>query len=234
MNRKPARGGPHPFELFFEPDEIDQICEQALRSRGLFPSEPRPVRIDKFVEDHFPSCITDFDDFGAGILGGVAFRPDGELERLWVSRTLAEDPSQVAQRRVRSTFAHEAGHGMLHGCLFVDDGQMDLLATSTQEARRILCRAEDIAPTVELHHARGWWEVQANRAIGGLLLPKELVRMAVQPFAQAATPFGGLILVESRRESAVREVAECFEVSAAVARIRLQKMFAPNGVPMLQ
>ena len=234
MNRKPTPSGPYPFELFFEQGEIERICANVLKDNNLFPSSPQPVRIERFIEKQFPLSTTYYDDIGAGILGGIGFRPDGEVEAVFVSKDLAADSSVVAQRRVRATFAHEAGHGLLHGCLFIDDGQMELLACGPGAERRINCRDEDIASANRFIRAQKWWEVQANRAIGGLLLPKELVQMAVQPFSEEADPFGGLILIESQRESAVREVAECFDVNPAVARIGLERMFPANAFDSLQ
>ncbi len=234
MRRKPTPGGPYPAELFFEPGEIERICEDALRASGLLPPEPRPVRVERFLEKHFAGCTIHYEDQGPRILGSTAFLPDGKVRAVCVSKTLAEDPGVAAQRRVRSTLAHEAGHGLLHGCLFIEDGQMYLLAEPIQKERRILCRDEDIAPEGGGVSWTRWWEVQANKAIGGLLLPKALVALAVQPFAQPETPFGGLLLNETLRDTAVKEVARCFDVSHAVARIRLEKLFPIDAFSSLQ
>jgi hypothetical protein len=44
-----------------------------------------------------------------------------------VSRFLEEQNTVPARRRVRSTAAHEAGHGLLHGPLFMETNSPDLL-----------------------------------------------------------------------------------------------------------
>ncbi len=234
MNQRLTPGGPYSFALYYEPAEIERICENALKGRNLLPSEPQPVRIERFIEKQFPLSTTYYDDVGVGILGGIGFRSDGEVEAVFVSKALADDPSAVAQRRVRATFAHEAGHGLLHGCLFIDDGQMDLLASDTNTERRFRCREEDVASAIRYTQTQKWWEVQANRAISGLLLPRDLVQMVVRPFGREADPFGGLTLIEKRREAAVREVAECFDVNPMVARIGLERMFPANAFDGLQ
>ena len=234
MNQKPTPGGPYPFALYYEPGEIERICESALRGNNLLPSTPQPVRIERFIEKQFPLSTTYYEDIDAGILGGIGFRPDGEVEAVFVSKALADNPGAVAQRRVRATFAHEAGHGLLHGCLFIDDGQLDLLTSDTNTERRFRCREEDVASASRCVQTQKWWEVQANRAISGLLLPRNLVQMIVRPFGREADLFGGLTLIEARREAAVREVAECFDVNPVVARIGLERMFPANAFSALQ
>jgi hypothetical protein len=51
--------------------------------------------------------------------------------------------------------------------------------------RRFLCRPGDIDPAAASRPTRAydglWWEWQANRAIGGFLLPKNLVLIALVP-----------------------------------------------------
>src|SRR5713226_7829376 len=59
----------------------------------------------------------DYDDLPQQILGYTQFGPRG-VERIVVSRRLAEEDSDVARRRDRATLAHEAGHGLLHAHLF--------------------------------------------------------------------------------------------------------------------
>ena len=106
MNQRPTPGGPYPFALYYEPGEIERICENALRCHDLLPSEPCPVRIERFIEKQFPRSTTYYEDIGPNILGGIGFRPDGEVEAVFVSKKLADDPGVIAQRRVRATFAH--------------------------------------------------------------------------------------------------------------------------------
>jgi hypothetical protein len=112
--------GPFAFRLYFEDlAEIDGICLEALRSQSLLPSEPAPVRIDRFVEKQFKAPLR-YEDLGPEHLGCTIFNSSGAVEAILVSRLLEEQDTTPARRRVRSTIAHEAGHGLLHGPLFVE------------------------------------------------------------------------------------------------------------------
>ncbi len=230
MRRIPTPGKEYPFQLYFsELDEIDRICLAALRQQNLLPEVPAPIRIDRFIEKQF-GCPLTFDDMDPGFLGCCVFNPTGLVERIAIARFLGEDERPIAQRRVRSTYAHEAGHGLLHGCLFVEEQTPDLFTNHHEEKqrRRFLCRDGEVGQLSDRCYDGKWWEFQANRAIGGLLLPKLLVAEAVKPFAKVISPLGALVLEDSRREAAVHEVAAIFEVSQAAARFRLGEIFSQN------
>lgn len=91
---------------------------------------------------------------------------------------------------------------------------------------RILCRDNDIRPGEGRRSYDGrWWEWQANRAIGGFLLPKELVKQAVSPFVDQSTFMKSPSLSPAARQKAEKEVAEIFDVNPVVARIRIYEFF---------
>src|SRR5215471_10457221 len=136
MRKVPTPSGPLPFQLYFEDlGEIDEICLEALRSQSLLPSKPAPIRIERFVEKQFKTALR-YEDLGPDNLGCTIFNWSGAVEAILVSRSLEEQNTVPARRRVRSTVAHEAGHGLLHGSLFTDGNFMDL----GENQRRILCR----------------------------------------------------------------------------------------------
>ena len=235
MRKIPTPGETYPYRLYFpELDEIDQICSSALTAHKLLPETPARIRIDRFIEKHF-ACAMPFEDLPPGVLGCCGFGSDGEVEHIMVSRIIGDDESLTAQRRVRSTYAHEAGHGLLHGCLFVEESTPSLFPEDQAEPknRRILCRGEDIEKLPDRIYNGKWWEFQANRAIGGLLLPKLLVVEAARPFAREVPPLGALVLDDSRRENAAAAVADTFDVSRAAARFRLQEIFSGNTLQNL-
>jgi hypothetical protein len=95
--------------------------------------------------------------------------------------------------------------------------------------KRFLCRNNDIDPSATRSPARQydgrWWEWQANRAIGGFLLPKQMVRTAVAPFLTRTLVTGIASLPASARAKAEYDIATVFEVNPVVARIRLSEMF---------
>jgi hypothetical protein len=221
-----AKSGPFAKRPHFEPHEIDQICLSELRKHKMLPNEPGPIRIDRFIEKHF-SIIPEYDDLPDGVLGYTKFGPNG-VERIVVARILDEEGGVVAERRVRSTLAHEAGHGLLHAHLFAlgDDGR-ELFDDDCQANHRILCRDEQGA-SKSAYDGR-WWEYQANRMIGGLLVPTPLFRAALKPFLSSVGTLGAETIDDSRREAAARALANIFNVNPAVIRIRVDEAYPPQA-----
>ena len=70
-----------------------------------------------------------------------------------------------------------------------------------------------------------WWEYQANRAIGALLMPSRLVREAAATSCAEVGLLGTTVLMGDRREAAIRELADIFDVNPMVARLRLTEVF---------
>jgi hypothetical protein len=93
-----------------------------------------------------------------------------------VSKALDEEGSKPAERRLRTTLAHEGGHGLLHAHLFVLGAKPASLFGDAiaSDASKILCREDGIpaGATNESKYGGRWWEFQANQAMSALLLPK--------------------------------------------------------------
>jgi hypothetical protein len=162
------------------------------------------------------------------VLGFSRFGKSG-LEAVVVSRTLAEDPSSVAERRVSTTLAHEAGHALLHAHLFaLGDPQPGLFGEGVT-GPKILCRDDAHPGRLQKYDGR-WWEFQANLAIGALLLPTPLIALALKELMASE---GTLKLLETLRDSdrpkAVALIAGAFEVNPVVARIRLDELYPQSG-----
>jgi hypothetical protein len=218
--------GPFAFRLYFEDlGEIDRICLEALRLQSLLPSEPAPIRIERFVEKQFKAPLR-YEDLGPQHLGCTIFNSSGAVEAILVSRLLEEQNTIPARRRVRSTIAHEAGHGLLHGSLFVEGNSTESANDAPGEKQPlILCRSEDILVDAQRPYTGRWWEFQANQAMGSLLLPTALInaflkRSGVEPFS-----FSSSILVPAEREAFIKKAAVVFDVNPIVARIRLDSFF---------
>lgn len=218
MNSCFSRQGRFAKRLFFELDEIDGICFRALAATGLMPTEPSPVRIERFLEKQFGVDV-EYEDFAEDVLGCTVFDSAGRVIRIAVATSL-EEGGKSCERRLRSTLAHEGGHGLLHGPLFVRSEHPSLFpeAASSEEQDRILCRPGDIRPVGRKYDGR-WWEYQANRAIGGLLLPKHLVRQVAEGYVFAGT------IPPINLPQAIDELALVFNVHPVVVRIRLQEIF---------
>jgi hypothetical protein len=176
MRKVATPSGPFPFQLYFEDlGEIDEICLEALKTQSLLPSRPAPIRIERFVEKQFKTALR-YEDLGPENLGCTIFNSSGAVEAILVSRFLEEQNTIPASRRVRSTVAHEAGHGLLHGSLFTEANFLNPVdGTIEKNQRRILCRSEDILVDTQRSYGGRWWEFQANQAIGSLLLPRLLM-----------------------------------------------------------
>ena len=219
MRKVPTPSGPFPFQLYFEDlGEIDEICLEALKRQSLLPSKPAPIRIERFVEKEFKTALR-YEDLGPDNLGCTIFNSSGAVEAILVSRSLEEKNTTPARRRVRSTVAHEAGHGLLHGSLFIDSPDLG------ENQRRILCRSEDILGETQRSYRGRWWEFQANQAVGSLLLPRLLVNGLLDQSGIEPDSSGNRTLSPVQRESLAKKAAVIFDVNPIVVRIRLDSLF---------
>jgi hypothetical protein len=221
---KPFRSGPSSKQPYFTPSQIDQICCDELRNEGLFPGAPEAIRIDRFIEKRF-RVSPQYEDLPAGVLGFTRFGKNG-VKAVVVSAALDAEGGKVAERRVRTTMAHEAGHGLLHAHLFaLAEIPLHLFDKDSHSGDQILCRDVQGSEQKAGRYDGRWWEYQANRAMGGLLCPRPLVLEAMKPFLISAGLLGVEVLDESRREESVRVLADIFDVNPVVARIRVSELF---------
>jgi hypothetical protein len=224
--RGPFRERPH-----FEVDEIETLCSEELQKLGLYPAEPRAIRIDRFIERRFGTSPR-YEELDAGILGFTRFGKGG-VEAIVVARSLAEETDRVVGRRLNTTLAHEAGHGLLHAYLFALDGEPGRLFENDRDVRgsRVLCREAGLGIGDGSSAYRGrWWEYQANLAMGSLLLPRRLVERCLEHIVRPRGSLGVKELPFDRRRDAELVVRETFDVNPIVARIRLGLIYPePDG-----
>lgn len=224
-----ATSGPFAERPYYKEEEVENICIDELNKIGFMPSKPSPVRIERFIEKRFNIDCVAYEELPPGVLGLTEFGPNG-VRKIAVSKSLEVERSRSAERRINTTLAHEAGHGLLHTHLFVLGEKPASLFSGDLYPNEpgILCRGEDIQGIPEQRKKKyEWWEYQANMAIGPLLLPKSLVIISMQPFLVKKGLLGMETLDQSRREEAVKHLAEIFEVNPIVARIRLGALFSP-------
>lgn len=222
-----AKSGPFNEQPFYKIEEVENLCTDELCKVGLLPTTPSPVRIDRFIEKRFTPI--DYEELPKGVLGLIEFGPHG-VRRIVVSKSLSEEGGKIAERRINTTLAHEAGHGLLHAHLFVLGEKPASLFSGDLYPNEpgILCRGEDIQGVQEQRKKKyEWWEYQANMAIGPLLLPRSLVMTSIQPFLVEKGLLGIEGLDQSRREEAAKQLAEIFQVNPIVVRIRLGVLFPP-------
>ncbi len=226
--------GPFAERPFYKVEEIEEICIVELRKYNLYPTKPEPVRIDRFIEKRFGITPT-YEELPDGLLGFTRFGPNG-VEGIVVARTLADDGGKISERRISTTLAHEAGHGLLHAHLFALKEQAASLfgADFDPKSPRILCR-EDGFPTAQWRpqYDGKWWEYQANQTIGALLLPRTLVESSLDSLLTTTGSFGIRTLKLELRKKAVEVLVEVFNVNPAVAKIRLELIYPEKEATQL-
>ncbi len=212
---------------FYTNNDIEQICNEALENTCLLPAEPEPIRIERFIEKRFKVSPT-YDALPDGILGYTEFS-EGTVRNIVVARSLADDASRVAERRLNTTLAHESGHGLLHSHLFTSGVNTEpLFGSELSEKPKILCRdnaIQGIRGYVSERYDGRWWEYQANLAIGSLLLPRSIVMLVLEPFIVKRGVMNALTLNRGEEEKGIRALVEVFDVNPIVAKIRMEALF---------
>ena len=226
--------GPFTEGVYYEDQDFENIAVDELRKAGLLPSIPEPIRIERFIEKR-NSITPTYDDLPPGVLGYTRFGWYGALEVV-VSKDLSDEGSRTSERRVNTTLAHESGHILLHSHLFAMQPSMNASRMFRDDVefgnRKILCRAN----TVELSPDAGsnsgydgrWWEYQANRMIGALLLPRSLVTACIGHLLSSPSFLGVRKLNPDKREEAALCLAEGFDVNPAASRRRLAEIYKPT------
>ena len=223
--------GPFEERPYYEGREIEAIVVDELQRTGLFPTTPQPIRVERFIEKRF-GIVPTYDELPDGIMGYTMFGSNG-VEELVVSRALSDEASGVSERRINTTLAHEAGHILLHGHLFAlrRRGRQSVLLEDDidEENQRILCRdSGGTASVYEYSPSRydgRWWEYQANKVIGVLLMPLSLIDKSLDHDLVSQNRLGVRLLDERRREEAVQRLSDVFDVNPVVVRIRLGEIF---------
>ena len=231
MKTTKTPNGPFTERPYYERSEIELTAIDALRSVDLLPKSPEPIRVERFIEKKY-RIVPEYDNLPEGLLGFTEFGRNG-VERVVVSRSLADVGSRSADRLVTSTLAHESGHILLHGYLFAlkfVEGSRNMFGDDMEVSdRTVLCREETVSgshvqPSRSRYDGR-WWEYQANLVIGALLLPRPLVDMALGDVLSSPSVLGMKNLPPERHEEAAQLLADAFAVNPIVARIRIQELF---------
>ncbi len=225
--------GPFSEGVYYTDDEIENICSDELRAVGLLPAAPEPIRIERFIEKKF-GVTPEYDDLPGGMLGCTKFGPKG-VQAIVVSRALSEEGTRGSERLLNTTLAHEGGHGLFHAHLFALGRPPQSLFDSEEpqsNRTRILCREDavlDVHRSGQNAYSGRWWEFQANRAIGGLLLPRQLVARCLEEVLVVGGTLGSKVLPRDCREQAIQLLAEVFNVNPVVARIRIDALYPASA-----
>lgn len=214
------------LRLWYSDAEIERRALRCLEAAGQ-PSGPEPVvDIEFVIEEQLRTRLDQYAALPPEVLGVTDF-VSGERPLVRVNAELSrrardiESPAHSTVGRWRATLAHEAGHIILHAVLFdvpaSQAGLFDADGTEVAAPAPVRCLERSIA-------GRGpsdWREVQANRCMAALLMPRPLFSR----HAQAAAAAEGLAVptpVDSPAAGRlVSRLAEQFQVSREAARIRL-------------
>jgi Zn-dependent peptidase ImmA (M78 family) len=224
MSKFHKNPGPFLKHTFIPDKRIERAALGLLEETRLMPSSPAKVQIDKVCDRKwgFPE---DYRDLGDEYMGRATFTVNG-LASIEVNARLEEDRSRPGVCRLRSTVAHEIGHGVLHESLFVEKlrferDQMSLFADVERPpapAAQIMTRGN----VTGVAQPFDWWELQANRFMAEILMPKPLFLQVIghrmDPDRVASWRFGAVEPVMIQQD-----VAEAFHVSYQMAEIAVSR-----------
>lgn len=217
--------------IWYEAEDIEQIATEQLRRAELMPTLKDPVTdVERLIEVHLRAELDLYADLPDGVLGLTEFpargAPKVSIDSAFTEAQDTEGAATGVVGRWRATLAHEAAHIFLHRYLF--DPEMAQLAghsgfVNPNEGGLMRCLHRDISPvTAEWNSARrrpDWREVQANRAMAALLMPRRIFRrLALLEIRE----FGlGTPVAAQDTERIIATLAELLQVSKQAVGIRL-------------
>ncbi len=172
------------------------------------------------------------------VLGQTVFQLDGRSE-VSVNSDLTADMEELETTgslgRWRATLAHEAGHILLHRHLyFLDSRQGQLFKTALQAPTLMRCLKREVSFTPRNYD---WREVQANRAMAALLMPRGQFRELAKRRLEGMGISESLPISANSHEAAVLagSLASELAVSRTAASLRLAALgfTASNGSSLL-
>lgn len=222
MSTRPDPKSPWGVRIWIPDSDFDLKMDaaRALVSGNLF--EPgRGVDVDSLLMRAYQVNPDFTDSLSSECLGRTNFLADGRFH-VEVSRALADEAvhSRVARRRLRSTLAHECAHIVLHSVMHPVWAGPALFEEMTVRAPVVMCREPRVDATgIE------WWELQANRGMGSLLMPRAIVKEQLGSWLENnALASVSAALAARKGEALVRGLADVFDVNLPVVVYRLQEL----------
>ena len=219
--------------LWYGDDEIEEITFSALRATGLVPSPDSPsMDIETFVDAHLGVGLEQYAELDPEVLGVTEFiageRPRIRINQDLTNSALDEDETPLGiLGRWRATLAHEASHVILHSSLFVhNENQLSLFAAEGQRELASPRLFRSLKRDVSFANlGSDWREIQANKGMAALLMPKVVFLQACNGEAER-NPFTAWPLRPDHFEvrALVVRLSELFQVSRQAAAIRLETL----------
>lgn len=217
--------------IWYSIDEIESIMEDEVRKAGLIPTPDHPsVDLEPFLERHLGAQLDQYASLPQDVLGQATFE-SGEPVHVAINADLTGALDEggeglSALGRWRATLAHEAAHVLLHRVLFEVPLSQAALFEDEPEAEPVpklmRCLKRDVSLSRTVYD---WREVQANRGMAALLMPRRLfaglAREERGSLALASFPLAGDSVDADRL---TRRLAARFDVSRQAAAIRLRTL----------
>ena len=218
--------------LWFEEEEIQWMMEDELREAGLAPTISSPaVDLEALLEIHLGVKLDLHARLQEDVLGVTQFlrgkRPLVSINGNLTSRVETEEVPIRILGRFRATLAHEAAHVILHRRLYdvpLEQGSFfpELQGPANSLVR---CLKQDISFT---RRNFDWKEVQANRGMAALLMPRQVFVALVRDFVEADNNDDSIWRIPESGSPASLSLLvylnHKFEVSQEAARIRLESL----------
>ena len=218
--------------LWFDHGEIEGVMEDELHKAGMSPKSDAPVvDVEGFIEFYLGATLDQYADLDTDILGETRF-VRGRPPFVFINRGLTEQaegevPPSGVLGRWRATLAHEAAHVVLHRSFYeLPSTQGSLWDDNSHEAPPLMrCLHRDI---VTNRTPSDWREVQANRGMAGLLMPKRSFTELIRRTIGAGRSDDLLSIIHSMKSYAFKEFlidisAKC-AVSQQAARYRMSAL----------
>lgn len=228
MKRYSSRDG---GRVWYSDRAIEELIETALVQSGLMPTLAHPVTdLEKFLERHLDVKLEEWADLGPDVLGSTDFNCQPvrvSINRILTERVEAPGCPPGLKGRWRATLAHEASHVILHEPLFqrISADQGDLFpADPRSEAPRLQrCLLRDIEAPAASRQGSDWREVQANKGMAALLMPRSLFVEAAKHVLQSrGIGLSEVIAGSLEQRRLLEDLAGLFEVSKQACEIRLR------------
>jgi hypothetical protein len=217
-----ADGSP---QVYIKDSTIEEIAEVELYRAGLLPKDDQAVvDIEGFIERHLGANLDVGAELDADVLGLTELRA-GSKAQVRINRDLTNAAVEVdvysgTLGRWRATLAHEAAHVMLHSFLFELNADQETLFDNepADQARLFRCLKREVV--FAGRGGRDPREVQANKGMAALLMPRTLFGAQAREAAPTVTV-----------DELVDQLARLFEVSRQATRIRLGTLgfIEPDG-----
>jgi len=229
MSVRPDPRSPWGARLWIRSTDFDPRMEEVLALAPAAQFKPgRGIDVDVVLLQAY-AIDPDFVDLPDACVGRTVFEADGRY-KVEVARGLADEAerSAPARRRLRSTLAHECAHVALHSVLHPIGAGPSLFEEMASPGPAVMCRE----PSLDGAASGQWWEIQANKGMASLLMPRQIVGEQLRMWLASK----GLESVEAafaarRGEALVRVLSELFDVNLPVAFYRLRDLgFVPRDV----